>query len=460
MIFLSTRGSKPKTGLDAFLHPTKINTNALYIPATLPHFNLNLKDTNEDIFVKLFHLFCNDFLKKEELSQIYKNSISQFQNNKFYNIKDTQQGKFLELTNGKSFYFEDIPFVIIKEILKVISKRDKKEIKIINVGNIESHISIINNFQDTDFKICSIFDNQDLNSFQNYCILKNKNPNIATAKIKIDNFESIQNGIYHQSYLNDYYNFTAINSYNFFYILSFVFIFAILYKELNGNLFSLAVPSENLSIATAALIAKMLGIEIKKCNIAFYKNSFLHFILETGKMNKEPQRNLDKWFESFRTHQYPINIERILFLYYDFDSSSVVRAMESFESYNTYTINKTIVNKMVDLFDNTLIENSFDVLNQIGNFARNYNTYIEQNTSICSLAAENLREGLRANEIALSLSPAHREASVEILKDILGFHIKSDKEWNQSNFSSDPPPVTEINDDVTEVARFISNFFG
>ena len=133
MKYISTRnGSKEFNFTEVFIKGLA-DDGGLFIPKTIPAISeqdlLSLSKLNyKDLAKEIIFLFCDETIKKDELSNIVEKSYSKFNEKNVVKITDIGENKILELYHGPTLAFKDIAMQFIGHLYDHHLKNLKKKL--------------------------------------------------------------------------------------------------------------------------------------------------------------------------------------------------------------------------------------------------------------------------------------------------------------------------------------------
>ena len=137
MLYSSSRGKSESVKFLEVLTSGVAPDGGLYLPEETPKFLeeelLSFKNLSyNELALKILHPFMDDFLSKEELEKIIKESYSSFRIENVVQINNQKQvGNILELFHGPTYAFKDVAMQLLAGLLNKASEKIDKKIVIL-----------------------------------------------------------------------------------------------------------------------------------------------------------------------------------------------------------------------------------------------------------------------------------------------------------------------------------------
>lgn len=435
-MFISTRNNqKSVTSLTALLYPTSCEDKGVFCPRNLSFFDPNSLQSlsDEDIFVKIFHKYLSEVFSASELKEVYFNAISKFKDGSFFSSKAILSNSLISFCNGPSGSYRDVPFAILSELFLLYQKKYLKKLHILHIGDELDFLSFRTFFASKDFKtlfLCPKIESK----FAMYSILNGD----AAGVFQLDNqdlspISRIRDDVYFHDFLNESCSFSTVDDYNYFYILSFTFVFILLKKIYKYN-FTCSFCDSNLTFSLAAQAANIAGFEVKKVVSVFFKNDIFVNIINKSLLKNTFVNFKQDGFSLFYNNANLVNLERILFSLYEFDSGAINRLMSLYKQGGECFLNIDIAKKIDKFFASFNLEDSVDLIRNISSIILSESKYIDQYTS-ASIAGSNILKNSIGDSNVLCFELFDWSISVDFISKIMGFQINSEVPW--SSFQAD-----------------------
>lgn len=456
MEFVSTRDtSYSTTSEEALIYSTKISNSSLFFCKRIDYnfINENFLNLNtESIFIKVFYYFLGDLFSEKDIQDIFIKVKKKFKNENFFEIYKLLNFEICSITNGQSSCFRDFIFSISSEIFQKYIEKTNNKLNILHIGNSIELDSFVKAFSDKD-DIKSLFlYNQIDNKFGEFNIKNHNNKNISIAKIDVDNlnYASFKNDVYFHRFMNFEYKISVVDDINFLNIISYVFLYSILFKHYKRSFIISSVDSDY-TMSTASYLSKELGLNsLKQFINTTYGTDILFNVLNNNTISKKIKKEERDDNLSILTKNSSIeNLERILYHAYSFDSISINRIISIINKDDSYTLNSNIVKKLNSFIFNYNLIDSSEIYNQISSTVKNENLYIDQYTCAGILGTNNFTTVRETKDLIINFELYKYDMFLDFISKVVGFEIKNDKPWNgkikDQNIDTFPSDLESIN---------------
>ncbi|WP_343188341.1 threonine synthase [Buchnera aphidicola (Ceratoglyphina bambusae)] len=310
----------------------------LFFPKKLPFFKKNeIKKILKMNFFKKSYKILNAFIGKEipkkKLYKIVKKSFSKT----IPKIKKIQKNiSCLELFHGPTFAFKDFGARFMSQIIFYMNKINKKKITILTATSGDTGAAVAHAFYKMkNIKIVILYPKGKISDIQEK-MLCNLGKNIKTISVNgsFDECQKLVKTAFNDSYLKKKISLNSGNSINISRLLAqicYYFEAFSLINKRNRKKIIISVPCGNFGNITAGLIAKSIGLPIKKFIISTNSNDTVPRFLKNKKweprntistisnaMDISVPNNWDRIEELFKQNKWNINDSN----YLNYDSVS------------------------------------------------------------------------------------------------------------------------------------------
>ncbi len=465
MFFLSTKDTREAVNSEkALIYSTQSNSAGLFFPKNLLKFQKDdiLSKTEIEIFIDVFSFFLGDLFSKTELTNVYEKITSKFKNNQFFKLKKILNFELCSLTEGQSSSFKDIPYIIISEFLSLYQVKYNKQINLLHIGDLLDLEAFSKATKDKGFKRIFLFNEID-SEYAEFTLNKLEDKDINIRKIETSNekFYLIKKDIYFQKFLNESCQFSIIDDFNFFNSLGYFFIFILIYKKYNREL-SFSFSDNNNTMLLASYLLKNSNLEIDKTILVNYKNDLFKNLLQKSRLRKDNTSIKEEEFSIFSRNKNSINLERILYLCYNLNSTSLNRSFSFFEKGEEAVISMDILNKLKNFILPVNLEDSSDLFQQILSFIKNENVYIDQYSAMSIIGQISSNLDFNQNDLIVNFELYNSKFFVNFISRLIGFKLDLDVPWNKT---SDKKKEKEdlkyniLNGNLESISDYILNTF-
>jgi len=305
----------------------------------------------------------------------------------------------LELFHGPTLAFKDVGARFMARLLGYfIKKQGQKDVKVLVATSGDTGSAVANGFLGVDgIHVYVLYPKGKVSNIQE-CQFTTLGQNITALEIDgtFDDCQALVKAAFMDADLNTHLNLTSANSINVARFLPQAFYYFHAYAQLKrigkADNMVVCVPSGNFGNLTAGLIAKRMGLPIKRFIAANNQNDIFYEYLQTGKYNPRPSVQT---IANAMDVGDPSNFARILDLYHH--SWTEIKKEISGEWYDDDTIRKVVK----DTYEKT--------------------GYLLDPHGACGYSA--LEDLLKDGETGVFLETAHPAKFQETVESILGKSI-------------------------------------
>ncbi len=391
MDYKSTRNSQKIFSSEQVLNYGLAPDGGLFIPTELPKFSLKSIDAlkgskYEEIAFFILEPFLNDLFTDVEIKKIINEAYSKF-DEEIVSISHVGDNTLLNLFHGPTLAFKDYAMCLLAKIYEYYLEKNNQNLVIIGATSGDTGSSAIHAFKGIDnIKIFILHPNNSTSLFQRKQMTTSGANNVFNIALNgsFDECQALVKNIFTDRLLNDNYNFTAINSINWFRVLPQSIYYA--WSYLNHSVENFVVPSGNFGNIYSAYTLKKMGFPLKDLVIATNENNILHRIIQNNDFSlidviKTNSPSMDITISS--------NFERLLSEF--LDPSTLT---DLYQKIPTRTHQKKLDNNVnISLSKNfiSMSANSAEVEEEIQNTYTDYNLIVDPHTAIGLICAKKLK---------------------------------------------------------------------
>lgn len=309
----------------------------------------------------------------------------------------------LELFHGPTLAFKDVGGRFMARLLGYfIRKQGQRDVNVLVATSGDTGSAVANGFLGVDgIHVYVLYPKGKVSHIQE-CQFTTLGQNITSLEVEgtFDDCQALVKAAFIDEDLNSKLNLTSANSINVARFLPQAFYYFYAYAQLKkigkADNLVISVPSGNFGNITAGLIAKQMGLPIKRFIAANNSNDIFYEYLQTGKYNPRPSVQT---IANAMDVGNPSNFDRVLDLYNH--SLEAIKTDISGAWYDDKQIRKTL-------------KETYDKTN-----------YMLDPHGACGYQA--LREQLKEDETGIFLETAHPAKFKETVEDILGQTIEIPK---------------------------------
>ena len=284
MNYISTRNNQINFSSEQVLNYGLAPDGGLFIPREIPKFSIsdikNLKNANyQDIAYFVLNPFLKDLFSVEEIKQLISDAYQSFDEG-IVSITDLGENQLLNLFHGPTLAFKDYAMCLLAKIYELYLRKKNQKLVILGATSGDTGSAAIHAFKGIrNIDIFILHPNNATSVFQRKQMTTSGADNVFNIALEgnFDDCQTLVKKTFNDQELNSRYQFTAINSINWFRILPQSIYYAWAY--LNHSVDSFVVPSGNFGNIYSAHLLKSMGFPLKNLVIATNENNILHRII-------------------------------------------------------------------------------------------------------------------------------------------------------------------------------------
>ena len=457
MKYISTRnGSKEFNFTEVFIKGLA-DDGGLFIPKTIPAISeqdlLSLSKLNyKDLAKKIIFLFCDETIRKDELSNIVEKSYSKFNEKNVVKITDIGENKILELYHGPTLAFKDIAMQFIGHLYDHHLKNLKKKINVVVATSGDTGAAAIDAIKSKDkMNIFVLHPNNKVSSVQRKLMTTVEDKNVFNIAID-GNFDDCQNlvkSMFADNKFSNSIDMSGVNSINWVRIVAQTVYYFFSYFQacqINEKI-NFSVPTGNFGDVYAGYLSKKMGLPIDKLIVATNQNDILHRAISNGQYKAH---SVVETLSPSMDIQVASNFERLIYDINDQNTDKTSKIMQSIKNEKKYLIEEKELKKIrKDFVSETISEQ--ELLSCIKKVYENYKIIIDPHTAVGLGALKKIN--LAGKSVVLST--AHPCKFPEAIKKAI--NIKSELPDNLNYILSKKENFIVMNNDIEEVKKYILN---
>ena len=457
MKYISTRnGSKEFNFTEVFIKGLA-DDGGLFIPKTIPAISeqdlLRLSKLNyKDLAKEIIFLFCDETIRKDELSNIVEKSYSKFNEKNVVKITDIGENKILELYHGPTLAFKDIAMQFIGHLYDHHLKNLKKKINVVVATSGDTGAAAIDAIKSKDkMNIFVLHPNNKVSSVQRKLMTTVEDKNVFNIAID-GNFDDCQNlvkSMFADNKFSNSINMSGVNSINWVRIVAQTVYYFFSYFQacqLNEKI-NFSVPTGNFGDVYAGYLSKKMGLPIDKLIVATNQNDILHRAISNGQYKAH---SVVETLSPSMDIQVASNFERLIYDINDQNTDKTSKIMQSIKNEKKYLIEEKELKKIrKDFVSETISEQ--ELLSCIKKAYENYKIIIDPHTAVGLGALKKIN--LAGKSVVLST--AHPCKFPKAIKKAI--NIKSELPDNLNYILSKKENFIVMNNDIKEVKKYILN---
>lgn len=396
MKYYSTEGKSPLVNLQDAVVKGLAPDNGLYMPEKIKQLPASFFEKIDTLsFQEIAYTVADAFFGEDVDAETLKKIVYETLNFDAPVVHVDENIYSLELFHGPTLAFKDVGGRFMARLLAYFIEKEKQDdVKVLVATSGDTGSAVANGFLGVKgIEVYVLYPKGKVSAIQE-CQFTTLGQNITAIEVDgtFDDCQALVKSAFLDEELNKKLNLTSANSINVARFLPqsfyYFYAFAQLKKLGKANDVVFSVPSGNFGNITAGLIAKRMGLPIKRFIAANNENDIFYQYLETGKYS--PKASVQTIANAMDVGN-PSNFVRVLDLY-----EKSLEAMKGDISSYRYS-DSEIENIVNDTFKKT--------------------GYLLDPHGACGYEA--LKESLQANEVGVFLETAHPAKFLETVEKII-----------------------------------------
>lgn len=396
MKYYSTEGKSPLVNLQDAVVKGLAPDNGLYMPEKIKQLPASFFEKIDTLsFQEIAYTVADAFFGEDVDADTLKKIVYETLNFDAPIVHVDENIYSLELFHGPTLAFKDVGGRFMARLLAYFIEKEKQDdVKVLVATSGDTGSAVANGFLGVKgIEVYVLYPKGKVSAIQE-CQFTTLGQNITAIEVDgtFDDCQALVKSAFLDEELNKRLNLTSANSINVARFLPqsfyYFYAFAQLKKAGKANDVVFSVPSGNFGNITAGLIAKRMGLPIKRFIAANNENDIFYQYLETGKYS--PKASVQTIANAMDVGN-PSNFVRVLDLY-----EKSLEAMKADISSYRYS-DSEIENIVNDTFKRT--------------------KYLLDPHGACGY--ESLKESLQANEVGIFLETAHPAKFLDTVEKII-----------------------------------------
>ena len=344
MEYISTRNNKKIFTVEDVFIKSLAPDGGLFIPKSLKKFTKDeLKSfrnlSYQDLAKEIIFPFIDDFMSKNELSEIIKKSYSVFRKDNVVHLSKDQNNtleiNILELFHGPTLAFKDIAMQLIGNFYEYYLKKNNKKINIIVATSGDTGAAAIDAIRGKkNMNIFVLHPHNKISTVQRKIMTTTKEQNVFNLAID-GNFDDCQNlvkSMFSDQDFSNSINMSGVNSINWARIISQTVYYFYAYFQSEyvkdkryEELINFSVPTGNFGDVYAGYLAKKIGLPVNKLIVATNDNDILHRAISSGDYEV---KKVSETLSPSMDIQVASNFERLIYDINDFNDVETEKIMD------------------------------------------------------------------------------------------------------------------------------------
>ena len=347
MIYINTKDASEVVSFRQATLNGLASQGGLYVPKSIPALETEWIDNIENYsdhdigFHVMRQLIGTESLSDSELKQIITETLA-------FDIPVVDLGdnvNVLELFHGPTLAFKDVGARFMSRCLRQFSNEDEVNVLVATSGDTGSAVAS-GFFGVEGVKVTILFPKGKVSKFQEYQ-MSSLGHNIIAVEVDgtFDDCQSLVKQAFQDIELNKKYSLSSANSINVARLLPQSLYYFLAYKQMKQRGIAqeivISVPSGNFGNITAGILAKKMGLPIKRFVAANNANDTFYQYIQTG--NWQTKSSVQTISNAMDVGA-PSNFDRIQY-FYNYDYQTICREISS----HTYSDDETL-NRMKSFY--------------------------------------------------------------------------------------------------------------
>ena len=340
MIYINTKDASEVVSFRQATLNGLASQGGLYVPKSIPALETEWIDNIENYsdhdigFHVMRQLIGTESLSDSELKQIITETLA-------FDIPVVDLGdnvNVLELFHGPTLAFKDVGARFMSRCLRQFSNEDEVNVLVATSGDTGSAVAS-GFFGVEGVKVTILFPKGKVSKFQEYQ-MSSLGHNIIAVEVDgtFDDCQSLVKQAFQDIELNKKYSLSSANSINVARLLPQSLYYFLAYKQMKQRGIAqeivISVPSGNFGNITAGILAKKMGLPIKRFVAANNANDTFYQYIQTG--NWQTKSSVQTISNAMDVGA-PSNFDRIQY-FYNYDYQTICREISS----HTYSDDETL----------------------------------------------------------------------------------------------------------------------
>jgi threonine synthase len=344
--YISTRGEAPELGFEDVLLTGLARDGGLYLPSTWPQLSADdlraMRDSPyQEIAFRVMRPFLGGAIPGAEFRAMIDAAYESFGHTAVTPLKQLDHRTWLlELFHGPTMAFKDVAMQLLSRLMDHVLAKRGTEATIIGATSGDTGGAAIEAFKSsTRSRIVILHPHGRVSEVQRRQMTTVLQPNVHNIAVEgdFDACQAIVKDLFNDQKFRDRVSLSGVNSINWARIMAqaVYYVFAGVSLGAPDRPVSFSVPTGNFGDAFAGLVAKRMGLPVKRLLIATNSNDILDRALRDGRY--EVRKVMPSSSPSMDI-QVSSNFERMIHLASNGDAALVRRSMASLSQSGSFSL--------------------------------------------------------------------------------------------------------------------------
>lgn len=302
MRYISTRGAQASATFSEILLEGLAADGGLFVPEIWPQITKEMLDDWRTmpyprLAAKVLHLFAPeidfetlfDLTTRAYTATAFAHGRSDSETTRIFPVRKLEDGLYLqELSNGPTLAFKDAAMQILGHLLAYMLETKDTHLTILGATSGDTGSAAIQALRGKDrIKVVMLSPAGRMSDFQRAQMYSVQDKNIVNVAVRgtFDDCQDLVKTLNADAVFKGKHHLGAVNSINWARVIAQTVYYISAYLQVtttSDELVSFCVPSGNFGNAFAGLVAKLMGLPVKRIIVATNENDVLHRTLMTG----------------------------------------------------------------------------------------------------------------------------------------------------------------------------------
>lgn len=352
MKYISTRGQSPSISFEDVLVSGPAPDGGLYMPETWPTLDYRRLRGKPDLtYAMLTATILAHFSGSPDwypvIDRVTKEAYARFSDPRITPLRELGPHRWLlELFHGPTLAFKDFALQVLAPLMNEALKRKNRRALVVAATSGDTGAAAVHALSNqSNIDLIVLHPKGRISDIQRRQMTTAKALNIRNIAVEgtFDDAQALVKALFADHAFAGKHNLAAINSINWVRIAAQAAYYASAQLALGKPDLTFSVPTGNFGDAFAGLVAKKMGVPIRRIIIATNVNDIVARAVQTGTYARG---SVHATISPAMDIQVASNFERLLFEYYDRDARKLRAAMHGFERTGTLTIEAEALKKI------------------------------------------------------------------------------------------------------------------
>jgi threonine synthase len=297
MRYISTRGQARPVSFKEAVMAGLAPDGGLYIPESVPNVTAHLGDwlhlPFRDVFQRVLQFYCGTELSSAELADLTQRAFTRFSHPDVTPVRKVGPLYVVELFHGPTLAFKDVALQFLGPLFEKLLAEAGRHMTVVGATSGDTGSAAIHALRGRKgIEVFILFPRGRVSPMQELQMTTVPDANIHALAIEgsFDTAQDIVKGMFNDRAFNERFQLGAINSINWARVMAqityfFYGYFQVVLREPGmkaGDPVVVSVPTGNFGHMYAAMLARRMGLPVRRLVLSTNANSILHRFVSTG----------------------------------------------------------------------------------------------------------------------------------------------------------------------------------